>query len=563
MQLLRLPDRLVRSQQFASNDPFGAPVEHVIAQGRLVLCATVLGAAYIESAPYPWSAYWLLIAYAVFAAALAVVTTVRLLDPVARFSACLVDIGAIAALLILTEGRGHLFLPLLTFILLSASLRWRLRGLVATIVVVMAALIAAGIIAAVSPAAAEHTQHELGTPFFRGVSLAAIGAMLAYITAFRDRCQARLQKLALWPSHESGGSLERALAHAAQLMDAPRILVVWEEAEEPHVHTACWHHYNGAYRRRREPAGKFGTLVSPQFIDEAFLIEDARSQSVLLSSGKCRSREPLINPKLAVEFSIIGALTAPFSGEVCSGRVFILDRRTWSDDHLLLVEIIAARIGIELDRESLDRETAETIANRERTRLRRDLHDSILQNLAAACLKLALSGDESTRELQMRLAFVRRLLAREQTRIRGFVQNIADANHEAILVRDLENCIAESALYWDCVASLSVCPEDATIPGRLAGELPLMLGEAVANAARHGGASEVDVSIARRGEELVLNVRDNGTGFRARYSNDNHENITRAVAPASLAHRIAELGGTLAVSSTQRGAELEIRIPAG
>jgi signal transduction histidine kinase len=556
MPFLRLSQKLVRSQQFASNDP----LERVIAQGRLVACALVLWAAHLEAAPYP--AYGLLISYSGFAAAIAGATFVGMLNPLARFSTCLVDIATAMALMILTGRVGSPVLALPVFVLLSISLRSRSQGVLAATAVLVVSLLAAGTFTTDSPMTAEYRYGEAATPVIQAASLAVIGAMLAYVTAYRDRCLERLRKLALWPSHEPGGSLEPALARSAQLMRAPRILVVWEEAQEPRIHIAYWH--NGAFRHRREAPGRFGELIAPRLASSApFLTENSRSESAPLLSGYSRSRGPLIDPELAAEFSITSVVTAPFAGELCSGRIFALDGCAWSDHDLVLAEIIAARIGIELDRQSLDLERAETIASRERARLIRDLHDSTLQNLTAGSLQLSFSGDESAKELQMRLAFVTRLLAREQARIRSFVQDIASVNRgETVLIRDLEEPLAESALYWDCRASLSVRPENATIPPTTARELSLMLAEGVANAAHHGRASKVDVSIEQAAGELLLKIRDNGSGFHECCTNHGQEMASVATAPASLSGRAADLGGTLAVSATTRGAELEIRIPA-
>jgi signal transduction histidine kinase len=271
---------------------------------------------------------------------------------------------------------------------------------------------------------------------------------------------------------------------------------------------------NGAYRQRQEAPGTFGSLVSPELASETFLTEDPAAENVLLTSGFTRSRGSLIEPDLAAEFSIARALTAPFAGELCTGRIFILDRPTRSDDDLLVAKMVAARIGIELDRQSLDCERADAIANRERARLTRDLHDSILQNLTAISLRLSLCGNESARELHMRIDLVKRLVGREQARIRSFVE--ADAGSSTggtYLIRDLEKSLSESAINWNCRASLSVEPDNATLPRPKADEVSLMLAEAVANAVRHGRASEIDVSILQTGEQLLMKIRDNGNGF--------------------------------------------------
>ena len=91
--------------------------------------------------------------------------------------------------------------------------------------------------------------------------------------------------------------------------------------------------------------------------------------------------------------------------------------------------------------------------------------------------------------------------------------------------------------------------------------LPLMLMEAVANAARHGSASLVDISIRKTSDAILVNVQDNGHGFAGAASAD-EENVKTELRPASLRARISKLSGSLNVSSSTDGVELKIRLPA-
>jgi signal transduction histidine kinase len=157
------------------------------------------------------------------------------------------------------------------------------------------------------------------------------------------------------------------------------------------------------------------------------------------------------------------------------------------------------------------------------------------------------------------------LLTKEQRRIREFVEGIAPkpmSKNDVMLGRDLQQLLFETAQHWDCATSLSVAPEDTKVSRSLGVQLSLMLAEAVANAVRHGGASNIDVAIEKDQDHLVVNVRDNGRGFggpAVRY--DHQELVASDFGPVSLRDRVGELGGSLAVSNSPMGAELEIRVP--
>jgi signal transduction histidine kinase len=196
-------------------------------------------------------------------------------------------------------------------------------------------------------------------------------------------------------------------------------------------------------------------------------------------------------------------------------------------------------------------------------RLTRDLHDGVLQSLTAAALQLNLADDALEQDRRSRLDLVKRLLAKEQRRIRQFVDEILrkpGAETCTILGHDLQRQLEETAQYWNCKTSFSVAPPDAKVPESLAGQLSLMLAEAVANAVRHGGASNIDVVMEKGEGYLVINVRDNGTGFGAQPTQDAHQ-VMASTGAASLRERVGALGGSLTVSSFPKGAELAIRFP--
>ena len=75
------------------------------------------------------------------------------------------------------------------------------------------------------------------------------------------------------------------------------------------------------------------------------------------------------------------------------------------------------------------------------------------------------------------------------------------------------------------------------MPAEIAEHLLHALREALSNAARHGQASRVDVTVLADGK-LILLVRDNGTGIKA---------TTRRSGLANLAQRADHYGGTLTV----------------
>jgi signal transduction histidine kinase len=90
------------------------------------------------------------------------------------------------------------------------------------------------------------------------------------------------------------------------------------------------------------------------------------------------------------------------------------------------------------------------------------------------------------------------------------------------------------------------------MPGDIGEDMLHALREALSNAARHGKASDVEVSIGV-GSELSLLVRDNGTPIM---DTPRHSGL------ANLARRAEQHGGTLTVAPAGNGGtELRWRVP--
>lgn len=88
----------------------------------------------------------------------------------------------------------------------------------------------------------------------------------------------------------------------------------------------------------------------------------------------------------------------------------------------------------------------------------------------------------------------------------------------------------------------------------------LILKEAVQNAARHAGASAVEVEVALRGDRLAAAVRDDGRGFDAAAELAAGD----GGGLAGMARRARELGGELRVESAPgAGTCIHLEVPAG
>jgi signal transduction histidine kinase len=233
----------------------------------------------------------------------------------------------------------------------------------------------------------------------------------------------------------------------------------------------------------------------------------------------------------------------------------LLDRETWIDEDLPVLKIIATRIGVELQDRILRRDLEAALVSRERVRLGRDLHDGILQSLAAASIQLRVLGTKLDPELLGAVVPIRDILAGEAARIRAFVEQTRTepvSPPRAELGSELRQRAEILAQRWDCAVDVAM-KHIIEIPHLTASHLCFILDEAVSNAVRHGKARHILVSVSADDACLEMTVRDDGVGFP-------ESRGTGAIWPLSLRGRIEDIGGTLEISSSDRGTILMVRL---
>ncbi|MFE2348181.1 sensor histidine kinase [Kitasatospora cineracea] len=187
----------------------------------------------------------------------------------------------------------------------------------------------------------------------------------------------------------------------------------------------------------------------------------------------------------------------------------------------------------------------------ERRRIERDLHDGAQQRLVALSMSLGLARLDAPPggPLSHRLAAAHAEADAALAELRELVHGI----HPRVLAdRGLPDACAD-------LADRSATPVvvDVSLPGRLPAAVEsagyFAVAEALANAAKHAGASAVRVHGRWSAGRLRLDVSDDGTGGA---------DPARGTGLTGLADRIAVAGGRLSVSSPPGGPTLlRVEIP--
>jgi signal transduction histidine kinase len=196
----------------------------------------------------------------------------------------------------------------------------------------------------------------------------------------------------------------------------------------------------------------------------------------------------------------------------------------------------------------------------ERHRIARDLHDGIAQDLAfiaAHGASLTTAGTGAGAPLAVDGEHPVAVAARRALAVtRGVISDLADP--EGTSIADALNAVAlELGTRFQMTIAVEV-PADLRMSEPARRDILRIVREAIANAARHGSAGRVAVTLSRRDGTVVLRIRDDGRGLR--------DGLGR-IAPegfgiASMRERAAVLGGALAVRQPDGGGtELVVTVP--
>ncbi|HXE64866.1 MAG TPA: sensor histidine kinase [Bryobacteraceae bacterium] len=223
--------------------------------------------------------------------------------------------------------------------------------------------------------------------------------------------------------------------------------------------------------------------------------------------------------------------------------------------HIAALERKSAEADAELRRLSAQIRVAQ---EQERRMLSRELHDQAGQMLTGLRMELAsISYGAGEEEFNTRVTHAKGIV--EQTL--RIVRNIATMLRPSML-DDLGLAAALGWLVRDVKRSTGIevqADVDAALdnlPDTECTCIYRVVQEAMTNAARHSGASRIDVVIGFSGVEAVGSVTDNGQGFEAT------EGRRSGLGLIGMEERLRELGGNLRViSSSGTGTRIEFRVP--
>ncbi|MBG6097766.1 sensor histidine kinase [Nocardioides luteus] len=151
----------------------------------------------------------------------------------------------------------------------------------------------------------------------------------------------------------------------------------------------------------------------------------------------------------------------------------------------------------------------------ERERLAREIHDTIAQSLAGVVAQLqAAQGSADVEDVRRRVARSTEMARTALVEARRSVQDLAPAElADASLSDALSALVASWRDDHGVEASFVVVGEATALHSEVEATLLRIAQEALANVAKHASARRVGVTLTFDGSEVILDVRDDGSGF--------------------------------------------------
>ncbi|WP_314831152.1 sensor histidine kinase, partial [uncultured Streptococcus sp.] len=192
------------------------------------------------------------------------------------------------------------------------------------------------------------------------------------------------------------------------------------------------------------------------------------------------------------------------------------------------------------------------LAENERNRIGRDLHDSLGHTFAMLSVKAELAQqflqmeayDKAAKELQE----VQEISKKSMADVRRIINDLKNRTLDEELVT-IRAMLEMSGVQVKIDNQLNV----ASVPPSQQSTISMILLEAATNIIKHAKAKKSNFSLVKKNEKIVLDIQDDGCGFQKLTGRELH----------SIRERLSALSGRIEILSSQDPTWIRIELPYG
>jgi signal transduction histidine kinase len=457
-----------------------------------------------------------------------------------------IDVGFFVIVVGSPQGYSSSYFLFFVFLLLSPAIRWTWRETAATAAIVIVLYVFAGLLLSLSASPPFETRRFI----IRSGYLLILSIVLIWFGVRRRfSAPASIPDPALSRGMADESPFASALRQSMELTKATHAIGSWTWSEgRQEVLEAT-----GDEVQRGAMAAPGGANVP----SHAFLF-DARRDRALLGADwgapQFTSVTALIGEVARRELGQNQGIGIPIEGRLGQGLLLLWGIKGLHSDHLALCDRLHSELPYLMERRVLLSAMRDGAIARERVALARDLHDGIVQFLAGSAYKIeAISRSPGNPpDVSQDLQELKQLMLLEQEDLRSSIGILrtdkVSLEHTGVEAAALCKRLARQ---WHVRCRFESNVPDSRVPARLHMDLLNMIKESVANAVRHASATEVQMNLTAKGEELELAVRnDIGSGA-----------LKTIAAPWSIRERITELGGSVTIETEDGATIVRVSVP--
>lgn len=219
-----------------------------------------------------------------------------------------------------------------------------------------------------------------------------------------------------------------------------------------------------------------------------------------------------------------------------------------------LARALAAEQKSRAEAERLAAEVQELAVTLERTRIARDIHDSLGHTLTSLNIQLDVARKLQERDpekARQSLIAAKALASQSLSDVRAVVHSIREAEFDFNEALDLLITKTKQSdalnIKWEC--------DVATVPSPLAHHFFCIVQECLTNVQRHAHATMVGIKLKKEANNLLLVINDNGCGF-------SYGDLSPGFGIKGMRERAESMGGTLAVETEKaQGTTVSVCVP--
>jgi signal transduction histidine kinase len=194
-----------------------------------------------------------------------------------------------------------------------------------------------------------------------------------------------------------------------------------------------------------------------------------------------------------------------------------VEERDFHPEELEIARALATQANLAIQLTRLAQAARQAVVLEERNRLAGEIHDGLAQSFTAICMQLGVAKEALSSKEGDALCSIQRAIEVAKfglAEARRCAHNLRSSNESGLAVA-LQGLVERTSLVGGrlrCNFRSDNIPENS-LPPRVQHELLRIAQEAIHNSVRHANPTTISVSLHRDGNNLELQIRDNGYGI--------------------------------------------------